>query len=286
MTEATALPVIAADEAARLARELGIPPCPAILLRFSDEMHKDEPDLRRLAGFIGKDVALSAAMLSAVNSPFYGLTRKAANVQQALSILGLRAGANLLTTLLLRNAFPSSSGALMQRFWDDSAQLAETAADIARDVTTINRDDAHTYALFRDCGMAVMISKFRDYAEVLDLHAGRPSPELILAEETRYRFSHARVGYALARGWLLPESLCKSILYHHHIAQVAAGVAETAAADPGLVAFGQLAEQVFALRNGRGLRPDWPASEAFVLHALRLKPEQIVAMAASAAVPA
>jgi HD-like signal output (HDOD) protein len=134
--------------------------------------------------------------------------------------------------------------------------------------------------------MAVMIGKFRDYAQVLDLHASRPSPELILAEEARYRFNHARVGYALARGWLLPEPLCKSILFHHNIAQVAAGVAETEAADPSLVAFGLLAEQVFSLRSGRGLRPDWAASEAFVLHALRLTPEQIVAMGAPEAVAA
>jgi HD-like signal output (HDOD) protein len=286
MTEAVVPAAFAEEEAARLARDLGIPPCPAILLRFSDEMHKNEPDLRRLASFIGNDVALSAAMLSAVNSPLYGLSRKAGNVQQALSILGLRAGANLVTALLLRNAFPSSSGALMQRFWEDSAQLADTAADIARGVHAVNRDDAHTYALFRDCGMAVMIGKFRDYAQVLDLHASRPSPELILAEEARYRFNHARVGYALARGWLLPEPLCKSILFHHNIAQVAAGVAETEAADPSLVAFGLLAEQVFSLRSGRGLRPDWAASEAFVLHALRLTPEQIVAMGAPEAVAA
>lgn len=265
-------------EAGRLARDLAIPPCPAILVRFAAEMNKDEPDLRRLAGFIGNDVALAASMLSTVNSPFYGLSRKASNIQHALSIMGLRAGANLITRLLLRNAFPQGSGPLMQRFWEESAALSETAANISPHVRVINRDEAQTFALFRDCGMAVMITKFKDYGDLLDLHARSPSTELVLEEETRYRYSHARVGYALARNWLLPEVFCKSILFHHDIARVTAGVAETQSANPVLIAFGLLAEQVLALRQGRGLRPDWMGSEAFVLSALELDPQEIVAM--------
>ncbi len=214
-------------EAERLARDLAIPPCPAILVRFAAEMNKDEPDLRRLAGYIGNDVALSASMLSTVNSPFYGLSRKASNVQHALSIMGLRSGANLITRLLLRNAFPAASVPLMQRFWDESAALSETASLIAPHVNAVNRDEAQTFALFRDCGMAVMITKFKDYGDLLDLHARSPSPILVLEEETRYRYSHARVGYALARSWLLPEPFCKSILFHHDIARVAAASADT-----------------------------------------------------------
>ena len=79
----------------RIAREVGIPPCPAILGRFSAEMQQPEPDMRKLAELIAADIALSAALLKLVNSPFYGLRTKATNVHQALSIIGLRAGANL-----------------------------------------------------------------------------------------------------------------------------------------------------------------------------------------------
>jgi HD-like signal output (HDOD) protein len=265
-------------QAERIARELVIPPCPAILGRFAAEMNKDEPDLRKLAGFIGNDVALSAAMLSAVNSPYYGLGRKASNVQHALSILGLRAGANLITRLLMRKAFPASSSALMRRFWDDSAHLAATAADICAYIKAVDRDEAHTYALFRDCGMAVMIARFADYGELLEARAHSPGMGLIAGEDAKYRYNHARVGYSLARGWLLPEALCKSILYHHDIARVSTGHIDIAPIDTRLVAFGLLAEQVVALRAGRGLCPDWLPGESFVLQTLKLDPDQIVAM--------
>ena len=160
MTETAAPPLSLEEQAERIARDLSIPPCPAILGRFAAEMRKEEPDLRLLAGFIGNDVALSAAMINMVNSPFYGGQRKASNVQQALYIMGLQACANVIAGLLLRNAFPAGSGAMMQQFWDDSTFMSKTATDIAPSIPGIDREIAHTYALFRDCGMAVMIAKF------------------------------------------------------------------------------------------------------------------------------
>lgn len=50
------------EQAERIASDLVIPPCPAILAQFTSEMNRDDPDLRKLAGYIGADAALSAAM--------------------------------------------------------------------------------------------------------------------------------------------------------------------------------------------------------------------------------
>lgn len=266
------------EQADRLASDLVIPPCPAILARFTSEMNQDDPDLRKLSGLIGADAALSAAMLGTVNSPYYGLSRKATSIQHALTILGLRASANLITRLLLRHAFPATSGSLMQRFWDASLEMTDTAAQLCSEFRSIDRDEVQTYALFRDCGMAVMIAKFEDYGAVLARHEDSPGAALLMAEDARYRYNHARVGYALARGWFLPEPMCKAILFHHDIERAAAGQRDAVPADPKLVAFGLLAEQIAALRSNRGLCPDWSSSEATVLRILQLDPEQIVAM--------
>ena len=273
MTEPSASAEALEDRAERFSRDLVIPPCPDILARFSAEMNKEDPDPLKLARCIGSDVALSAAMLGTVNSPFFGLNRKAASVQQALSLLGLRVAANLIARLLLRNAFPAASGPLMQRFWNDSIHLAGTAADLAVHIEHMDRDEAQTYALFRDCGVAVMIAKFEDYGDFLADHADSPGARLVAAEDARYRFNHALIGHALARSWLLPEPLCKAILFHHDTGRAAAGPA-----NPRLVAFGLFAEQIIALRAGRGLCPDWIGGEAFVLETLKMGPEQMLAM--------
>ncbi len=263
----------------RIAREVGIPPCPAILGRFSAEMHRPEPDMRRLAELIGADIALSAALLKLVNSPFYGLRTKATNVHQALSIIGLRAGANLVTGLILRQAFPAGGNALMQRFWDKSSGIAAAALVAARKISGIDLDEAHTYALFRDCGMPVMISKFNDYATIIDRLEHVPGAQVTALEQTAYQYSHARVGYALARGWLLPEPFCRAILYHHDFEKVATGRREVEPANRKLVAFGLLMEQLATLRSGGGVCPDWESGEQFVLETLKITPDDIIALA-------
>jgi HD-like signal output (HDOD) protein len=262
----------------RLVPDLKIPPCPAVLADFAAEAGRDEPDVRRLVSLIGRDAGLAAAIIKAVNSPLYGLRTKATDVAQALSLMGLQAATRLLTGLILRQAFPASSGALMQRYWDDSTRVADTAAWIARRLKSVRRDEVHTFALFRNCGQAVMIARFEDYGPIVEAHAVAPGPALLAEEDARYRFNHARVGYALARGWLLPEPLCRAILCHHQVAQVASRTGDAAMASQPLVAIGLLAEQVASLRSGGSITGEWSAHESFVLETLGLSPEDVVAM--------
>lgn len=283
MTDTAAFGATLLDQAEKTARDLTIPPCPAILGRFAAEMTSERPDLRALADLIGNDVALSAAVITTVNSPTYGSWRKANSVRQALHMLGLRAGANLVAGLLLRNAFTAGSSAMMKHFWAESARMAETAADVAPHFPFIDRDVAHTFALFRDCGMAVMIAKFDNYEALVSANAQKPGLGLLLAEDSRYRFNHARVGYSLANGWHLPECLCNAILLHHDIDRFTPDRVDTNTPEAKLVAFGFLVEQVAALRSHRGLRPDWLLAEGFVLEALQLDAEQIVALCAGGA---
>ena len=270
----------------RVAREIGIPPCPAILSRFSAEMHRQEPDMRKLAELIATDIALSAALLKLVNSPFYGLRSKAANAHQALSIIGLRAGANLVTGLILRQAFAPGGSALMERFWDKSAGIAAAALLVARRIPGIDIDEAHTYALFRDCGMPVMIRKFGDYGNIMDRLEHVPGAQVTTVEQMNYQYSHARVGYALARGWLLPEPFCRAILYHHDIEKVASGRREVEPANRKLVAFGLLMDQIAMFRSSGGLCPDWESGERFVLETFGITPDGVIALAQEPALEA
>jgi HD-like signal output (HDOD) protein len=279
IADSTADQVLLEIEAQRFAEEVGIPPCPEILTRFAAEMHAPDPDMRRLSGLIANDVGLSAALLAIVNSPFYGLNRKCTSVQQALSVLGLRAGANIVTGLMLKIAFPAGSTKLMKRFWDESSSTAAAAAGIAARLKGVDPAEAHTYALFRDCGVPVMLRKFPVYGEVVEANRGKPGKHLVVVEDNRFRFNHAHVGFALARSWLLPGSMCKAILYHHQPESASAYSRDIEPANLRLVAFGILAEQVVALRAGSGLCPDWLENEAFVLATLGIEADQVVTIA-------
>ncbi len=203
------------DEAEAIVRSLGLPPCPEVLAEIARELRREMPDVQRIAGLVARDVASSATVLKTVNSAFYGLAAKARSVQQAIAYLGLDRTAFLLAALLLRNAFPQSSRPAMTLFWQSSTQLALTVAFFARVLDLGDRDEAHTFGLFRDAGSAVLIGKFEDYASVVDRAKGAAASRVTELEKEHFGADHAVIGAVLARDWQLPEEMSDAILWHH-----------------------------------------------------------------------
>lgn len=263
-------------EAERIARELKLPPCPKILDDFYREMNEDDADVRRLGDCVSADLALTAALLKAVNSPAYGLSRATSNVQQAITIIGLRATTSLISRLLFRQAFPETQGFLMREFWESTARLTEAGNAVARKIRGLNADEATTYLVFRDCGMAVLINRYPDYAPVWEMHRKGRTFGAMKLELRRYQTNHAHVGYAMAREWCVPEAMCTAILCHHDVALPLAAPRQLQGTAPKLAAFGLLMDQIISIRRNEGITPDWEVVEPFVLRELHLTPDQMV----------
>lgn len=270
--EATIVPADASaldEEAARIARDLGIPPCPAILTQMLRDMRAEEPDFPRIARAVSGDVALAATMLRTVNSPFYGLRNPATSVQQALSFLGLRTVALLATGLLLRQAFPVASHDRMEQFWEDSSNLAVASSRIARHLRCVDHDAAHTFGLFRECGRAVMMARIKGYASAAFCVAESGGARTTDLESQHFGTDHAKVGYHLARAWFLPEDTCNAVL-HHHSPDAQRG--RRSDLDPGamrLIAVAALAEAACVRASGE--TPADSVSLAATLAALQLR---------------
>ena len=202
-------------EAERSLKDLGIPPCPAILGKIMRETAAVEPDFKLIGQWISADVSLAAAMLKTVNSPFYGLQRKAETVHQALMFLGLRTVSLIVTGLLLRQAFSGARNPGLVEFWDRSSHAAAASARVAAELRVVDRDLAYTFALFRDCGVPVLAAKHPGYdtqrngASTTDAHA------MLALEAEWYGVHHAQVGAELARSWGLGEEMCNAIASHH-----------------------------------------------------------------------
>ncbi len=202
-------------EALAAVNKLGVPPCPHVLSEIGRELRREAPEVHKIAELITHDATSSAAILKTANSALYGLSSKARSVQQAIAYLGLEHTSYLLASLLLRNAFPSSNKDALLRFWDTSTELALCAAYVASELGTIDRDEAHTYALFRDLGSAVLICKFDDYDEASLQASAESASNIAVAEKERFGTDHAVIGAGLARDWQLPEEMIEAILWHH-----------------------------------------------------------------------
>jgi HD-like signal output (HDOD) protein len=256
----------------QIVQGIGIPPCPAILTKMLRETRAEEPDFRRVGQFIGGDVALASAVLKVANSPFYGLRSKAESVQQALALLGLTTVTQLVTGLLLRQAFSGPAGPGMVRYWKTSMATSLISALLCRETGRGDSGIACTYGLFRDCGMPMMLRKFPIYADIFDGSALTPGEPVLEIENERYTTNHARVGAQLACSWHLPESLCDAILHHHDVLYSAEMLAQTKDGALSLVAIGLAAEQLYCSAMGAvcyewTLAGEWALSELDVTQA-------------------
>jgi len=191
-----------------------IPPRPALLAELQKEMAAEDPDFRVVSRLIGMDVALTAAVLRAVNSPFYALARKAATLDDAIALLGLRQIGALVTGFELRKALPGQKGSLI-RFWDVSTKRCHALSRLARGLRGIELDAAHTFGLFCDVGIPLLMQRFTDYGTTLASANRSDALPFTAVEQAAHHTDHAMIGALMARAWGLPKTVCDAIRLHH-----------------------------------------------------------------------
>ena len=246
-------------------RDIGIPPRPAILDKIREEMGKDDPNLKHLATVIGSDVALSAGLIMLANSPYFGYRGRVRSVNEALMMLGLNVASRAIAGIVFRQLFPQSP--TLTRFWDASASVARLSGWLAQRLDIkLRADDAYTFGLFRDCGIAILIKRFPDYPEVLKLANQESELAFTAIEETRYPTNHAVVGCLLAQGWWLPEEICLAIRHHHEYPP--SGQSNPSVID--MVAVAQLAEHLLQHHTGKSETCEWGKAASFCLSHLAL----------------
>ena len=267
-------------EAEQIVKEIGIPPCPMILTKLMQEMRSDDPDFGKLGKMIGGDVSLAATMLKTVNSPFYGLRTKATSVQQAIALLGLRHVAELVAGLLLRQAFPGGTSDLMDEFWETSSAISEINDRLVRKFKHVRRDGLQTFALFRDCGMLAMMQKFKSYKPVFPGAKQGTDVSVTAVEDIHHKINHARVGYQMAKTWLLPDETCEAVLRHHEYAELHANGAGLSDTSLQHIALTLAAESIYVKQEYNAVSAEWALGSEFALELMGISQAELDGIAA------
>lgn len=217
---------------------ISIPSCPAVLNELRAEIGRDDPDAGAITRLVIADVALSVAVLRVVNSPIYGLSRKVESIAQAVSILGLKRLAVLVTNVLVRQAL-SCNGLDLDEFWERSNKRAFAMCSLAKIHRGIDADTAQSAGLLCDIGIPLLMQRFADYGDTLklanDFNVGIPlllkqfpqyAPIIASGNEVgprgfteiefeRHGIDHTKIGAMMGRSWGLSDTLCKTIRHHH-----------------------------------------------------------------------
>jgi HD-like signal output (HDOD) protein len=268
---AQARPSAAEDPVDTLIKSIRIPPRPSLLADLQRELASTDPSPETIGRIVASDVGMSGALLKLANSSIYGGRRKAKSIEQAILFLGINQVAALMTGLLARQAIPANSAALAS-FWDVSTRRAQAMVYLSRRLRIGEPDVAHTFGLFCDTGLPLLMDRFADYDATFaaaSLEAERPFTAL---EEERHSTSHASIGCLLARNWGLSGDVAWAILHHHDYAVLED--ANTAGAVRSLVALSLLAESAICKYQGHAESLEWSKGGARACAYLGLSQEE------------
>jgi HD-like signal output (HDOD) protein len=259
------------DPVDALIKSIRIPPRPTLLADMQRELAADDPSPEAIGRIVARDVGMAGALLKLANSSFYGSQRKAKSVEQAILFLGINQVAALMTGLLARQAIPTD-GAALASFWDISTRRAQALVFLARRLRVGEADVAHTFGLFCDTGVPLLMQRFPDYGATFAHAAAEPARPFTAVEEERHSTSHAALGCLLARNWGLSSNVAWAILHHHDYA-----VLDDAATDDAvrsLVALSLLAERAIQTYQGHAESLEWTKGGARACAYLGLSGEE------------
>jgi putative nucleotidyltransferase with HDIG domain len=171
-----------------------------------------------IAGLLGTDQALAAAVLRAANSGGSMPSRRIASLREAVARIGLRALGEVLVRAcagpMLDRGLPPY--ALPRRVaWRHAATVSLAARRLAGLTGVATPDEASVAGLLHDVGKMVLTAVVPEAAaRAVSLARGQRIP-VWQAEETVLGFHHGAVGAALLRSWGLPEVVAEAVACHH-----------------------------------------------------------------------
>ena len=192
-----------------------LPSLPSSYWALNDAIRRPDVTAEKLAGLVEQDPALTARVLQLVNSAYFGLPRRVASVQQAITYVGIeRLQALMLTAHVIEPGRCPGLGAADLEAWQaHSVQVATIARAIADAGDVAN--DAFLAGVVHDIGTLILATSVPDaYAQVQASLAEADRPRSVVEFEV-FGTTHAEVGAYLLGLWALPLSIVEAVAHHH-----------------------------------------------------------------------
>ncbi len=185
---------------------------PAVAAEVLELTASPRVDNAALKACIERDPALTVRILRVVNSSLFGLSHPVSNLNQAITMLGIKP----LKLLVLGFSLPESLFVNLARqqlewYWSTTLIRAVAAREISEQWFELPGDEPFLAGLLQDIGMLALLGQLREsYASFL---AGAIESEANLEElETEILgFDHLALSAALLRQWNMPVPLVRAI---------------------------------------------------------------------------
>jgi len=189
---------------------------PDAAIRLNALLTDPDTTTGEIVDVVSLDPALSARVLRAVNSAYFGLRVRVDTISKAVTMIGTSELHSLVLATSAAQAFKNISSKLvdMEAFWQHSVRAALAARGFAETSLRRHRERVFLAALMHDVGQLVLYHQLPDLSTKI-LEAVRNGAPRESSEQEILGFTHADVGAALLERWNLPPSLTEPVRFHH-----------------------------------------------------------------------
>ena len=193
-----------------------LPAIPQVLLQLVAQCESDGAGMAALARILASDAALSAKVLRVATTPVYHRGPHPANLERALTTIGIDMVRTLLITESIYQTFNqlgSTFGFDLRLFWRHAVATAITARFVARQAGYGQLEEAYLAGLLHDIGRLALAAAAPEEYEVnfqADDDLG-----LCAREERTLEITHAEAGAWLLEKLNLDSFIADSVRYHH-----------------------------------------------------------------------
>ena len=192
-----------------------LPPFSPVVISLLRLFDRDDVDLAEITRLISSDAAISAELLTLVNSPLFTIRVSVDDVAHAVPLVGIERTKELATALAMRAMLRDApKTGVVRRLWRHSIATAVIAKELAP-IYGVAAGVAHTAGILHDVGRMGLLSAYRDsYTEVV-LHAYDNVADILAKERAVCRIDHCEAGLYLAKSWGFPAAFCQVVQHHH-----------------------------------------------------------------------
>lgn len=179
------------------------------VLRLSDN---PKADVRALKECLQQDPALTAKVLRVVNSSLFGLSHSVGDLNEAVSLLGLKQ----LKLLVLGFSLPELlfldiAKEQLEWYWSTTLARAVAAREVSEQLFKRSGDEAFLAGLMQDLGILVLLRELGGPYAGLVTEAMQYGVDLSRNEQSVMGFDHVQLTAGLLSHWNMPDALVRAV---------------------------------------------------------------------------
>ncbi|MCC6134912.1 MAG: HDOD domain-containing protein [Candidatus Contendobacter sp.] len=190
-----------------------LPSAPKTYHALMQALAEDRAGIDEIARLLKQDMAICAKLLQVVNSAFFRLARRIANVEEAVRYLGFVMVRNLALTVEVFQSIEPLRGLSLEALQEHALRVAALAKRLCRDKA--QADDAFMAGLLHDIGYLILATEMSNRLEQALRQAAQEQIPPYQAEYQLLGVSHAEIGAYLLGLWGLPYPIIEAVANHH-----------------------------------------------------------------------